>query len=362
MFVYLVLGLICTAVNEQISQLLALRAENLFFAIQGLFRGKYATLIAHDLYDHSLVRSMSSKGAPVEGTPDVTAAPAASVDSGKVADDAAEPAGTYRPNHKPSYIPSHVFSLALTDLLGLVHPSEPAPVVAGQAATPVKPFLDTIKESPYNKDGHLYGILRPLLAGAGDDIDKVRHHLELWYEATMERASGWYKKRIQMITFCVAFGIVLVANADSLMIFERLWANPAQRQILAGQAQVEGKTLAGAPSELKDESKKAVADLLGWSGPVNWNASDYKPSNPNRFPMGFEWFYKLIGLAITAFAASLGAPFWFDILNRFMNIRTTGASPGEKPKPPDTKPQPSDRIPSKPTSPTTADSNVQVKK
>jgi hypothetical protein len=43
---------------------------------------------------------------------------------------------------------------------------------------------------------------------------------------------------------------------------------------------------------------------------------------------GIWWFLtKLFGLAITAFAISLGAPFWFDVLSKFMNIRGTGTKP-----------------------------------
>jgi hypothetical protein len=33
---------------------------------------------------------------------------------------------------------------------------------------------------------------------------------------------------------------------------------------------------------------------------------------------------------VTALAASLGAPFWFDTLNRFINIRENGCAPEEK--------------------------------
>jgi hypothetical protein len=39
---------------------------------------------------------------------------------------------------------------------------------------------------------------------------------------------------------------------------------------------------------------------------------------------------KLIGILITAFAARLGAPFWFDILKKAVNLRGTGANPVEK--------------------------------
>ena len=58
---------------------------------------------------------------------------------------------------------------------------------------------------------------------------------------------------------------------------------------------------------------------------------------------GFWWFLsKLFGLSITAFAISLGAPFWFDTLNRFMNIRSAGRSPDEAAKTPEKKKLPPD--------------------
>jgi hypothetical protein len=38
----------------------------------------------------------------------------------------------------------------------------------------------------------------------------------------------------------------------------------------------------------------------------------------------------LLGWFLTGVAVSLGAPFWFDTLNRFMNIRATGTAPNEK--------------------------------
>ena len=38
----------------------------------------------------------------------------------------------------------------------------------------------------------------------------------------------------------------------------------------------------------------------------------------------------IFGWLLTAFAVCLGAPFWFDMLNRLVNLRGTGANPAEK--------------------------------
>jgi hypothetical protein len=56
---------------------------------------------------------------------------------------------------------------------------------------------------------------------------------------------------------------------------------------------------------------------------------------PMRWWRGAEIVSKLVGFLLTAFALSLGAPFWFDTLNKLINIRTAGRAPDEKPKNPE---------------------------
>ncbi len=41
--------------------------------------------------------------------------------------------------------------------------------------------------------------------------------------------------------------------------------------------------------------------------------------------VGQFWLTKLMGLLITASAVSLGAPFWFDMLIKLVNLRMAGA-------------------------------------
>jgi hypothetical protein len=50
--------------------------------------------------------------------------------------------------------------------------------------------------------------------------------------------------------------------------------------------------------------------------------------------------FHILGWILTALAASLGAPFWFDTLNRFISIRSAGKAPEESPKPPKNVPVP----------------------
>ena len=52
-----------------------------------------------------------------------------------------------------------------------------------------------------------------------------------------------------------------------------------------------------------------------------------RPDGPSRD--GSWWVLKVFGLLLTGIAVSLGAPFWFDVLNKFMVIRST-VKPHEK--------------------------------
>jgi len=69
-------------------------------------------------------------------------------------------------------------------------------------------------------------------------------------------------------------------------------------------------------------------------------ASDELDARPRGF-LGFDgsllWFrwllFKLLGCAMTALAVSLGAPFWFDLFGRLVNLRATGAKPAKSTAP-----------------------------
>jgi hypothetical protein len=58
---------------------------------------------------------------------------------------------------------------------------------------------------------------------------------------------------------------------------------------------------------------------------------------PVQHPVPF--WTKVFGLLLTAIAISLGAPFWFDLLNKVISIRAAGRSPSEKPKSPEGDPK-----------------------
>jgi len=63
---------------------------------------------------------------------------------------------------------------------------------------------------------------------------------------------------------------------------------------------------------------KQIQPVIGWSS----------STLPGDF---WGWVLKIVGLLATTFAISLGAPFWFDVLNKFIAFRASGPPPQPSP-------------------------------
>jgi hypothetical protein len=65
-----------------------------------------------------------------------------------------------------------------------------------------------------------------------------------------------------------------------------------------------------------DRAGNALDSVQALKLPVGWDSQN-RPKD-----IGV-----LIGWALTIFALSLGAPFWFDLLSKIVRVRSTGAPP-----------------------------------
>ena len=61
-----------------------------------------------------------------------------------------------------------------------------------------------------------------------------------------------------------------------------------------------------------------MAPLLGWNG-----------FGKDARSRGWGIVFMILGWVFVAGAALFGAPFWFDVLQRFVQLRGTGPSPDE---------------------------------
>jgi hypothetical protein len=286
--VYLILSLICTAANELIAGLFKLRARNLVHAVQNLLRDSKGTDLGGKFFDHPPVKSL------------------------------------YREGTRPSYIPPPTFALALLDLV--------APG-STDSTNPIAKIKQQLKKLPAGSD--MRRTLELLVSDSENKLDKLRSNVETWFSDAMERAAGWYKRKTQATVLILSAIITMAANADTTQIAKALSNDPALRGALVAQAQEYAKQApgtgqteaakrgggaSGSPAERIEQNIQQLQQLglpLGWS---QWPRG------------GGEWANKLIGLVLTTLAISLGAPFWFDLLKKVVNIRAAGGLPGGEPK------------------------------
>jgi hypothetical protein len=127
-----------------------------------------------------------------------------------------------------------------------------------------------------------------------------------WFDTAMERVSGNYKRRSLMTSFLLSLLIATLFNIDSIHLFRTLWQHPALAAQLGSEA-------------LTQDAFAALHTL-----PLGWQS----------FPpvYGQELALKLAGWLLTASTALFGAPFWFDLLQRTVRVRGTGARPDQRPR------------------------------
>jgi hypothetical protein len=234
-FLYLLLAIVCTAVNEWISTVFRLRAHTLKRAVERLLdapNGKIketrdtqpkAEHLSHAVMNHALIRSLSDW------------------------------------RKTPLYIPPKRFVGALLDTLDKhPHHAEADETDAGtteaqtdrKRTNTIKTDVDHIqaqltalaKAHPIRSFSH-----RRFVTGQGDETDARGADsatidqsgtglLEDWFNEAMDRASGWYKRQMLWITLAVASVVTVAANADTLVAARIIWHDPTTRSMVVAQA------------------------------------------------------------------------------------------------------------------------------
>jgi hypothetical protein len=159
------------------------------------------------------------------------------------------------------------------------------------------------------------------LDAAGLKLDAVKTSIEGWFDRAMDRASGKYKRKTLRYIAVIAVLLTVLTGADSIGFITRLYTDSALRAQLAQQASQ------AQPNQTPDISR-AVQQLEPFA--TLFGYVDYPGVAAGRFA---GWAaLKLTGELITVFAILQGAPFWFQLLTRLVNLRSTGPPP-EAPKP-----------------------------
>jgi hypothetical protein len=162
--------------------------------------------------------------------------------------------------------------------------------------------------------------LTTLWGDANGDVIAFRRSVESWFDDAMERVSGWYRRRVQLVMWVLAIAVAVVLNVDTIRIADHLWKDKTVRAAVV--ARTENPPAAQAPPVT--DIAKSVDTLEELKLPIGWTV-ETRPDGT------WDWFLtalmKAIGLVLTAAALTLGAPFWFDLLGKVARVRSAGARP-----------------------------------
>ena len=258
----------------------------------------------------------------------------------------------------PSYIPAKNFVLAIIGEIGSDN-YKPGRLQAAIMKSGLPPEFQKV--------------LGDLAASVSNDLDDFEKSLEEFYNNAMDRAGGVYKRKIRMITWIIAFILAFFLNLDTVKIVKDQLADTKKldqtvdnlaaqiSNIKVDSGTVSIKTKDGVISVSREQAVKTAAavPVKAVAATVkNTSAPKDTSNNLNRnikqakdltlflqqnsgYNLGYtgwsdfttQWrglsaiLLKLLGIIITSFALQLSSGFWFDLMNKAVNIRSSGKKP-----------------------------------
>ena len=204
----------------------------------------------------------------------------------------------------PSYLPARAFGDAVLEIVA----------TARKGAADAAAMFDRLPTG-------LQAKLKPLLLNAQGDLTAIRAEVETWFDQTMDRMAGVYKRWTQVVLFVVGLTLAVAANASVFGVAAKLWHDPVTRATVvqaAGRAAADDG--ASDPATNLEEVARQVDDLEEVGLPLGW-AGDH-PAGKGLGVAGY-----VAGWLATAFLVMLGAPFWFDTLTKLVALRSSGRKP-----------------------------------
>ncbi|MDR4308906.1 hypothetical protein IHQ68_19970 [Chelatococcus sambhunathii] len=107
----------------------------------------------------------------------------------------------------PSYIPAGQFAVALMDIVARGRGDWPYPV------DPAPMTVDLLRQRAATlPSGKLQRAMLSAIDHGENDLGKIKANLERWYDGTMDRVSGWYKRRTQIWLLGIGLGRGLISS------------------------------------------------------------------------------------------------------------------------------------------------------
>jgi hypothetical protein len=289
---FILLSTLASTVREMIEAVMRSRGRTLEIAIEEMLGPDGA----QELYRHPLIRGLY-RGDCTKTKPWSLAA-------------------VSRRRRLPSYIPDALFTLAAYNV-----------AIGTSGAQASKAFVSTTEARQQVEDesnpasSQVKQLVTSALEASQFDTQRAMQILVAQYQGAMDRASGWYRRQTFWIILAIAAMLTIVMNVDAIDVTQHLYRNRGARDVLVSRA-------TKMPQRADSLSKADVFDVRGELAaldlPIGWPTSIDSLDERTDFARR-----RLLGWIVTILSISLGAPFWFDVLNKLMVIRST-VKPREK--------------------------------
>jgi len=214
----------------------------------------------------------------------------------------------------PSYIPSANFANAILDMAvrGVENNDQ-----STTANTPALSLLNARNNIAHISSARLRRAILLAIDLAGGDYGKAVANLERWFNSATQRVTGQYKRSTAIIIFLFALAISSALNIDSISLIDYIYRHNS------GTPQSVGSTSNNGDAGVAVAASGATAGIP--RVPLGWSKEAMIDVVPDKHWLSslLLTLSKLGGILLTALAASLGSPFWFDLLNKLVQLRNS---------------------------------------
>jgi|GEM_PF-6247107 len=224
----------------------------------------------------------------------------------------------------PVYIPTHFFSRALVETIATELENRNISFKQDKDTLEVTPELANSPKGLFEKYSESVGGLRysPLkvllhsfLSNAGDKKELLKE-VESWFDAYMTQGSYWYKAKMQVRLFIISIFIAVFTHFDIILTTQTIFKDDILREELKNTAILYTKENSTLPKAEVENIKDLMQDVKKIELPLGWDTQN------------FEW-RNIFGWAVAAILISFGAPFWFDLLGKIVNVRKISSAPSK---------------------------------
>ena len=167
-----------------------------------------------------------------------------------------------------------------------------------------------------------------------EGITLLRREIENSFDSSMERAGGVYKRNAKGVAIIIGITLAITTNADTFHIINRLSKDSLLREIIINQA-VKVAPQESNPSDINkidpNEILKEVELPIGWTSANVQQQINSTKYRVNGLPV-FSVLSMIAGWFVSGIAIAMGAPFWFDLLGKVMNVKNAGKKGKQSPK------------------------------